>query len=65
MRKVLHHHLQEMLSKDQSFFDTTTKGDLVSRLTLDIGVLQATIADFLAQRGIRSMLEVTLSLVIM
>jgi hypothetical protein len=32
------------MGKDQAFFDATAKGDLVSRLTLDATVLQATLA---------------------
>lgn len=55
----------DVLAKDQAFFDGISKGDLVSRITQDIGVLQATISDFLAQRGIRSILEVGISLGVM
>ena len=36
--------LQTLMAKDQAFFDATAKGDLVSRLTLDVTVLQATLA---------------------
>ena len=55
----------ETLSKDQAFFDSAGKGDIVSLLTLDVAVIQNTLADFLGQRGIRSMLEVFCSLAIM
>jgi len=57
--------MKEILSKNQSFFDGIAKGDLVSRLTLDVATLQATITDCLGQRGIRSILEVVCSLTIM
>lgn len=50
--------LQEVLRKDQAFFDRSPKGDLVGRLTLDVATLQTTLADLLGQRGIRSLLEV-------
>ncbi|KAL4429575.1 hypothetical protein ABPG77_008624 [Micractinium sp. CCAP 211/92] len=50
--------MQTIMAQEQSFFDTTTKGDIVSRLTLDVQVLQATVADFIGQRGFRSMFEV-------
>lgn len=50
--------LQEVLRRDQTFFDHETKGALVSRLTLDVATLQATLADLLGQRGLRSLLEV-------
>ena len=62
MRKRL---MAETLAKDQAFFDSAGKGDITARLTLDVAVVQATVADFLGQRGIRSMLEVICSLVIM
>jgi len=62
MRKRL---MEETLSKSQSFFDASSKGDLVARLTLDVATLQTTVADFIGQRGVRSMLEVACSLAIM
>ena len=46
------------MTRRTRFFDTTPAGDLVARLTLDVGVLQATLADFLGQRGFRSLFEV-------
>jgi ABC-type multidrug transport system fused ATPase/permease subunit len=54
--------MQEILSKRQSFFDANPKGDLMARLTLDVTVLQGTLADFVGQRGFRSMMEVAFSL---
>lgn len=36
--------LQTIMAQEQPFFDATTKGDIVSRLTLDVQVLQATVA---------------------
>lgn len=57
--------MAETLAKDQAFFDSAGKGDIVSLLTLDVAVIQNTLADFLGQRGIRSMLEVFCSLAIM
>lgn len=35
---------QTIVGKDQAFFDASTKGDLVSRLTVDVTVLQTTLA---------------------
>lgn len=32
------------MARPQSFFDASTKGDLVSRLTVDVTVLQTTLA---------------------
>ena len=57
--------MREVMARDQSFFDAVSKGETLSRLTQDIGVLQTNVSDFLAQRGIRSMLEVVISLGIM
>ncbi len=50
--------LQEVLRKDQAFFDRTSKGDLIGRLTLDVATLQNTLSDLIGQRGLRSLLEV-------
>lgn len=50
--------METIVSQEQTFFDSTTNGDLVARLTLDVQVLQATLADFIGQRGFRSMFEV-------
>ena len=36
--------LQTIIARPQAFFDSTPKGDLVARLTLDVQVLQATLA---------------------
>lgn len=47
-----------LLKRDQLFFDKSSKGDLVARLTTDVQTLQACIADFLGQRGFRSLFEV-------
>lgn len=57
--------MAETLAKDQAFFDGAGKGDVTARLGLDVAVVQATVADFLGQRGIRSILEVFCSLAIM
>lgn len=35
---------QTIMARPQSFFDASTKGDLVSRLTVDVTVLQTTLA---------------------
>ncbi|PSC68391.1 ABC transporter permease [Micractinium conductrix] len=51
--------METIIARPQAFFDSTPKGDLVARLTLDVQVLQATLADFIGQRGFRSMFEVT------
>ncbi|PRW60036.1 ABC transporter B family member 28 isoform X2 [Chlorella sorokiniana] len=50
--------METIMARPQSFFDASTKGDLVSRLTVDVTVLQTTLADFIGQRGFRSMFEV-------
>ncbi|GAB4822090.1 hypothetical protein N2152v2_009136 [Parachlorella kessleri] len=52
------HLVQEVLRKDQAFFDRTSKGDLIGRLTLDVATLQNTLSDLIGQRGLRSLLEV-------
>ncbi|KAL4458414.1 hypothetical protein ABPG75_013279 [Micractinium tetrahymenae] len=57
--------MQIIMAQEQSFFDSTTKGDLVSRLTLDVQVLQATVADFIGLRGFRSLFEVLGALCLM
>ena len=42
----------------QAFFDGTTKGELLTRLTVDVQRLSAAVADNLGQRGVRSLFEV-------
>ena len=42
----------------QAFFDSTTKGELLTRLTVDVQRLSAAVADNLGQRGVRSLFEV-------
>lgn len=56
--------MAELLTKDQAYFDGQSKGDLTALLSLDVGVVQATVTDFLGQRGFRSMFEVIGSLLI-
>jgi ABC-type multidrug transport system fused ATPase/permease subunit len=57
--------LSEVVGKPQTFFDTSSKGDLVSRLTVDANVLQTTLADITGQRGFRSLFEVLGAMAIM
>ena len=45
------HLMEALLQRDQAFFDATPKGDLVSRISLDVSVLQTTLADYLVRRG--------------
>eukprot|EP00887_Chlorella_sp_A99_P006287 scaffold3.g6287.t1 len=49
--------MEVIISKPQSFFDQTSKGDLISRLSLDVTILQITLDDCLGERGFRSVLE--------
>lgn len=63
LRKLI---MSRLVEKDQTQFDGSGKvnGDMTSRLSLDVSVLQTTVTDFLGQRGIRSLLEITCSLII-
>lgn len=55
----------DTLTRDQTFFDRTPRGELLSRLTQDVTLLQTIIADVIGQRGFRSLLEVTCSVIVM
>lgn len=55
----------DILARDQLFFDRTPRGDLLSRLTQDVAMLQTTMADLIGQRGFRSLLEVLCSVIVM
>ena len=43
----------------QAFFDGTSTGELLTRLTVDVSRLSAAVADNLGQRGVRSLFEVS------
>lgn len=50
--------MQELVWRPQSFYDRSPSVDLVGRLTLDVSILQGAMADYLGQRGFRSLFEV-------
>lgn len=56
--------VRELLSRDQAFYDRTPKGELLSRLTNDITTLQNILVDVLGNRGVRSLLEVGGSMIV-
>ena len=43
----------------QAFFDGTSTGELLTRLTVDVSRLSTAVADNLGQRGVRSLFEVS------
>eukprot|EP00889_Picochlorum_renovo_P008404 jgi/Picre1/35434/NNA_002896.t1 len=53
-----------LMSKNQEFFDSHTKGELMSRLNTDCAAVQTTLVDFLGQRGLRSVIEIVFSLMV-
>jgi ABC transporter transmembrane region len=57
--------MAETLARDQTYFDSAGKGDITSRLSLDITVVQATVDDLLGQRGFRSLFEILFTVVLM
>ena len=57
--------MAETLSRDQSYFDSAGKGDITSRLSLDITVVQGTVDDLLGQRGFRSLFEILFTIILM
>jgi len=57
--------MAETLSRDQSYFDSAGKGDITSRLSLDITVVQGTVDDLLGQRGFRSLFEILFTVILM
>lgn len=57
--------MEAMMSKNQEFFDSHTKGELMSRLNTDCAAVQTTLVDFLGQRGLRSVIEIVFSLMVM
>lgn len=56
--------MAETLARDQSYFDSAGKGDITSRLSLDITVVQATVDDLLGQRGFRSLFEILFTVIL-
>lgn len=56
--------MERMMRKDQSFFDRMSQGDLISRLNADCAAVQTTMTDFLGQRGLRSVIEIVCSVII-
>ena len=43
----------------QAYFDGTSTGELLTRLTVDVSRLSTAVADNLGQRGVRSLFEVS------
>jgi ABC-type multidrug transport system fused ATPase/permease subunit len=56
--------MKTMMDKNQQFYDGMGQGELMSRLNTDCTVVQTTLVDFLGQRGVRSVVEILMSLVI-
>ncbi len=54
-----------LMTKNQEFFDSHSKGEIMSRLNTDCAAVQNTLVDFLGQRGLRSVIEIVFSLVVM
>ena len=53
---------ERLLSFEMAFYDARASGDLVSRLTVDIAIMQTTLTDVIGQRGLRAMFEIVGSL---
>lgn len=56
--------MESMMRKNQSFFDRMSQGELISRLNADCTAVQTTMTDFLGQRGLRSVIEILCSVII-
>ena len=56
--------MKSMMDKNQQFYDGIGQGELMSRLNTDCTAVQTTLVDFLGQRGVRSVIEILMSLVI-
>ena len=56
--------MESMMRKNQSFFDRMSQGELISRLNSDCTAVQTTMTDFLGQRGLRSVIEILCSVII-
>ena len=56
--------MRRMMEKNQLFYDSHPRGELISRLNADCSAVQTTLTDFLGQRGVRSVIEILFSLVI-
>ena len=57
--------MEALMQKNQQFFDSHTAGEIMSRLNADCTAVQTTLVEFLGQRGLRSVLEIFFSLVVM
>lgn len=56
--------MRRMMEKNQLFYDSHSRGELISRLNADCSAVQTTLTDFLGQRGVRSVIEILFSLII-
>ena len=56
--------MRRLVRKSQQFYDGHPRGELVSRLNSDCAAVQTTLTDFLGQRGVRSVVEILFSLII-
>lgn len=56
--------MRRMMEKNQLFYDRHSRGELISRLNADCSAVQTTLTDFLGQRGVRSVIEILFSLII-
>lgn len=56
--------MERMMRKGQDFFDGMSQGELISRLNADCTAVQTTMTEFLGQRGVRSVIEILCSVII-
>lgn len=64
-RQLRKNTMEALMQKNQQFFDSHTSGEIMSRLNADCTAVQTTLVEFLGQRGLRSVLEIFFSLLIM
>jgi ABC-type multidrug transport system fused ATPase/permease subunit len=64
-RQLRKNTMEALMQKNQQFFDSHTAGEIMSRLNPDCTAVQTTLVEFLGQRGLRSVLEIFFSLVVM
>lgn len=64
-RQLRKNTMEALMQKNQQFFDSHTAGEIMSRLNADCTAVQTTLVEFLGQRGLRSVLEIFFSLLIM
>lgn len=56
--------MRRLVQKSQLFYDSHPRGELISRLNSDCTAVQTTLTEFLGQRGVRSVVEILFSLII-